>query len=355
MTDKVQIISPIDGPGLCRAALCRAVPRSRRPSPSAARPARSVAELTIKRARRVPASISVDALLARTTRSSPNSPGRWAGRCAMGGEKRGVEERSRHMIAIAAGERSRRRCEPDKPGFQPLHHARAAGHGAGDRAVELPLSHRGQLDRAGADGRQRGDPQARDADAAGRRALRRGLHGAPACPTGCSRTCVLNHADTDKLIALGQDRPRQLHRLGRRRPPHRARRGRHLLGARPRARRQGPGLCPRRCQSRRMRSRTWSTARSSTPARAAAASSASMCTTASTTASSNGFVELARGWTLGNPLEPETTLGPMAHRTLRRPRARADRRGAAQGRHGAAQRQALAATRTARPISRRRC
>ena len=51
----------------------------------------------------------------------------------------------------------------------------------------------------------------------------------------------------------------------------------------------------------------------------------------------DGFVEQRRGWTLGNPLDPETVVGPMARAEIRRSRARADRRGAAQGRQGAPQ------------------
>ena len=63
-----------------------------------------------------------------------------------------------------------------------------------------------------------------------------------------------------KAARLRQDRPCQLHRLGRRRPRHREGGGRHLHDARPGARRQGPGLCaarrqdgPRGRQSRRRR------------------------------------------------------------------------------------------------------
>ena len=80
-------------------------------------------------------------------------------------------------------------------------------------------------------------------------------------------------------------------------------------------------------------SRTSSTARSSTPARAAAASSASTSTRDVYDRFVAGFVENARGWTLGNPLDPDDHRRPDGAAELRRPRPRADRRGAAQGRH----------------------
>ena len=99
------------------------------------------------------------------------------------GELRGFEERARHMIAIAAEALAPLEPAP-KRRLPPLHPPRAAGHRVRHRAVELSLSDRGQLDHAGADGRQCRDPQARHADAAGRRALRRGVRAAPACPTG---------------------------------------------------------------------------------------------------------------------------------------------------------------------------
>ncbi len=42
------------------------------------------------------------------------------------------------------------------------------------------------------------------ADAAGRRALRRGVQARPGCRTGSFQNLVLNHADTEKLIGSGQ-------------------------------------------------------------------------------------------------------------------------------------------------------
>ena len=56
-----------------------------------------------------------------------------------GGETRGVEERARHMIAIAE-ESLAPSMRPDKDGLQALDRARAAGHGDGHRAVELSVT-----------------------------------------------------------------------------------------------------------------------------------------------------------------------------------------------------------------------
>ena len=50
-----------------------------------------------------------------------------------------------------------------------------------------------------------------------------------------------------------------------------------------------------------------------------------------------GFVENAKGWTLGNPLEAGHRCRADGRTEIRRSRARADRRGAAQGRDGASQ------------------
>ena len=59
---------------------------------------------------------------------------------------------------------------------------------------------------------------------------------------GLFQNLVLEPRGHRKADRLRRDRPHQLHRLGRRRTPHREGRGRHLRDARPRARRQGSGL-----------------------------------------------------------------------------------------------------------------
>ena len=77
-------------------------------------------------------------------------------------------------------------------------------------------------------------------------------------PAGLFQVVHLSHADTERLIAAPRDRFRRVHGLGRGRPCRAARRFRPLRRHRPRARRQGPGLCaprrqfrPRRRESRR--------------------------------------------------------------------------------------------------------
>ena len=90
-----------------------------------------------------------------------------------------------------------------------------------------------------------------------------------------------------------------------------------FISAEPRARRQGPGLRSCRRAARIRRSRTSWTARTSTPVSRAARSSASTCIGTSIATFVDGFVALTRQYRLGNPLLPETTLGPMV-RTARR-------------------------------------
>ena len=90
--------------------------------------------------------------------------------------------------------RRRRRSRPSCPtpidGLPPLHPPRAARRRAHDRAVELPVSHRGQLGRAGADRRERRAAEAQRADAALRRALRRGLRRRGRFRRASSRCCI---------------------------------------------------------------------------------------------------------------------------------------------------------------------
>ena len=93
-----------------------------------------------------------------------------------GGEYGGVNERTNYMVEIA--ERALAPVIAERQArLPPLCEEGSARRGDGHRAVELSLSDRGQHHRAGADGRQRGDPQACRADAAGRRALRQGVRG----------------------------------------------------------------------------------------------------------------------------------------------------------------------------------
>ena len=83
----------------------------------------------------------LDALLAMNDDVTWSSPGRWAGPVRYGGEKGGLEERVRAMVAIA--EEALKPYYPAGEGrLPPLHRARAARRGDGHRAVELSLSHR---------------------------------------------------------------------------------------------------------------------------------------------------------------------------------------------------------------------
>ena len=118
----------------------------------------------------------------------------WPASCAA------FEERARYMIGIADESARAHRTRARRTGFTALHQARAARRRLRRRAVELSLSHRGQHDRAGADGRQRRDPEARSADAAGRRALRQGVRGRrPA--EGLFQNLVLTHDQTAEIAA----------------------------------------------------------------------------------------------------------------------------------------------------------
>ena len=70
-----------------------------------------------------------------------------------------------------------------------------------------------------------------------------------ACPRACSSTsCSTIAARSASFLAALADHVASP--VGRGRTSHRAGRGRHLHVGRPGARRQGPGLCVRRCQSR---------------------------------------------------------------------------------------------------------
>ena len=105
-----------------------------------------------------------------------------------GGEYGGVKERVTLHGRDRRGGARPGVASNEKAGFRRYVKQRAARRRHGHRAVELSLPHRGQHDRPGADGRQRGDPQACRADAAGRRALRSRPSRRPACRRTSSRT-----------------------------------------------------------------------------------------------------------------------------------------------------------------------
>jgi acyl-CoA reductase-like NAD-dependent aldehyde dehydrogenase len=115
MTDRVQIVSPIDGRVYAErkvasgAEIDAAVARTRR--------AREVwGEVTVKERVKFLEHF-LDALLAKNDEIVPELAWQMGRPVRYGGEKRGVEERSRHMIGIAE-ESLKPSMRPDKPGFE---------------------------------------------------------------------------------------------------------------------------------------------------------------------------------------------------------------------------------------------
>jgi hypothetical protein len=72
----------------------------------------------------------------------------------------------------------------------------------------------------------------------------------PVCPRDVFQNIVLDPCRHGKAARVRPDRPRQFHRLRRRRTGDREGGRRHLRNPGPGTRRQGPGLCPRRCRPR---------------------------------------------------------------------------------------------------------
>lgn len=115
MTDRVQIVSPIDGRVYAERKvasgdeIAAAVAKTRR--------AREVwGELTVKERAKFLEHF-LDALLAKNDEIVPELAWQMGRPVRYGGEKRGVEERSRYMISIAE-ESLKPSMRPDKPGFQ---------------------------------------------------------------------------------------------------------------------------------------------------------------------------------------------------------------------------------------------
>jgi acyl-CoA reductase-like NAD-dependent aldehyde dehydrogenase len=115
MTDRVQIVSPIDGRVYAErkvatgAEIDAAVAKTRR--------AREVwAEVTVKERVKFLEHF-LDALLAKNDEIVPELAWQMGRPVRYGGEKRGVEERSRYMVGIAE-ESLKPSMRPDKPGFE---------------------------------------------------------------------------------------------------------------------------------------------------------------------------------------------------------------------------------------------
>ena len=135
MTETVRIVSPIDGtvyaerPVASGAEIDAAVTRAQR---GAARLARGAGR-GARRARRHGSSMRCSPM---NDEIVPELAWQMGRPVRYGGEKRGVEERARHMIAIAEAALAPLTVHR-QAGLHPLHRARAAGHRDGDRALEL--------------------------------------------------------------------------------------------------------------------------------------------------------------------------------------------------------------------------
>ena len=120
-----------------------------------------------------------------------------------GGEKGGVEERTRAMVAMAE-EALAPYVPPEKDGFRRYVAREPLGLVLVIAPWNYPYLTAVNSIVPGAPRRQRGAPQARLADAAGRRALRRRLRRPPAFPAGLFHNLVLSHAQTERLIGSGR-------------------------------------------------------------------------------------------------------------------------------------------------------
>ena len=120
----------------------------------------------------------------------------------------GRTARPRRARALHGVDRRRdaaRRSRPrtSRPGFERYIAREPVGHRLHHRAVELSLPDDRQLRRAGADRRQRRAAEAGGADLAGRRSLPEGVRSAAACRRACFTHIVLEHGQTEAIIAGG--------------------------------------------------------------------------------------------------------------------------------------------------------
>ena len=210
-----------------------------------------------------------------------------------------------------------------------LHHQGAVRRGRGDRAVQLPAAADGLEGRAGDRGGQHGRLQA----AAPEPALE------PACwprsTTSCrpaSSTCHRRRRDRHRAGRASRRRPDRLHRLDRGGPQDRR-------GGRRRSSRRSTSSSARSTRSSSSRTPT-STSRCpaspgrgcSTPARSAPRASASTSSGRSRPSSPSGCTSTSRVLEVGDPMKPDTDLGPLisprpraASRTRSRARSRTAR------------------------------
>ena len=187
MAETVKIMSPVDGSVYAERPVARRCRDRERRSARPRRAQQAWGEITVARAREVP-----QPFRRRAARQERRDRART--RLADGPADPLRRREARRRGAVAAHDRHRRgqRWRPsettDKPGFRRMITHEPLGMVMVIAPWNYPFLTAVNSIVPGADGRQRGDPQACQPDAAGRRALRRGDARPPACRTGCSRT-----------------------------------------------------------------------------------------------------------------------------------------------------------------------
>lgn len=199
MTDRVQIVSPIDGRVYAErkvatgAEIDRAVAKTRR--------AREVwDEVTVKERVKFLEHF-LDALLGKNDEIVPELAWQMGRPVRYGGEKRGVEERSRYMIGIAE-ESLKPSMRPDKPGFQRWISREPLGTVMVIAPWNYPyLTAVNSIVPALMAGNAVILKHASQTLLAGERFAE--AFAATGMPDGLFQNLVLNHADTEKLIGSG--------------------------------------------------------------------------------------------------------------------------------------------------------
>ncbi len=307
MTDKVQIVSPIDGrvyaerPVATGEQIAAAVAKTRR--------AKEVwGEITVKERVKFLEHF-LDELISKNDEIVPELAWQMGRPVRYGGEKRGVEERSRHMIAIAE-ESLKPSVRPDKEGFERW----IAREPLGTVMVIAPwnypyLTAVNSIVPALMAGNAVILKHASQTLLAGERFAE--AFKAAGLPDGLFQNLVLNHADTEKLIGSGQidhvnftgsvEGGRRIERAA---AGTFATLGLELGGKDPAYVRADANI---------------SYAAENLVDGSFFNSGQSCCGVERIYVHASvydrfvkDFVEAARGWTLGNPLEADTVVGPMA-------------------------------------------
>jgi acyl-CoA reductase-like NAD-dependent aldehyde dehydrogenase len=307
MTDKVQIVSPVDGRVYAERAvasgdeIAAAVAKTRR--------AREVwGEITVRERVKF-LNHFLDALIGKNDEIVPELAWQMGRPIRYGGEKRGVEERSRHMIDIAE-ESLKPSMRPDKQGFERW----IAHEPLGTVMVIAPwnypyLTAVNSIVPALMAGNAVILKHASQTLLVGERFAE--AFAAAGLPDGLFQNLVLNHADTEKLIGSGQidhinftgsvEGGRRIERAA---AGTFASLGLELGGKDPAYVRADANV---------------SYAAENLVDGSFFNSGQSCCGVERIYVHADvydrfvkDFVEVARGWTLGNPLDPETVVGPMA-------------------------------------------